>query len=231
MILWENRRHTTRPWIFLQRQSSQGSQCYSYLAESIPSGTWPAWYITNVNYIVVFKNPRDRAQIRHLAPQVYPDDPKFLEEAYYDATSRPHGYLLLDLKQSIPMSIDFERFFPRIRFVTSKCHVDFPADSYKSWERVIVYVSRRFFLTMSDEKLHRATKIVTHSIGKRNACLLAALYHLNKIQRTTFLHNADEKLIRCICECVFNTLKGNVSLEWCEKNRLTKYKKALRRKT
>jgi len=53
----------------------------------------------NANYIVVSKNPRDRAQIRHLARQVYPDDPKFLEEAYYDA-SRPHVYLLLDLKQS-----------------------------------------------------------------------------------------------------------------------------------
>ncbi|XP_071579098.1 uncharacterized protein [Temnothorax nylanderi] len=56
----------------------------------------------NANYIVVFKNPRDRAQTRHLARQVFPDDPKFLEEAYYDATSRPHRYLLLDLKQSTP---------------------------------------------------------------------------------------------------------------------------------
>ncbi|XP_077255586.1 uncharacterized protein LOC143893744 [Temnothorax americanus] len=56
----------------------------------------------NANYIVVFKNPHDRAQIRHLARQVFPNDPKFLEEAYYDATSRPHGYLLLDLKQSTP---------------------------------------------------------------------------------------------------------------------------------
>jgi len=27
---------------FYQRQSSQESQCYSYLAKSIPSGTWPA---------------------------------------------------------------------------------------------------------------------------------------------------------------------------------------------
>jgi len=35
----------------------------------------------NTNYIV-FKNPRDRAQIRHLVCQVYPDDPKFLKEAY-----------------------------------------------------------------------------------------------------------------------------------------------------
>ncbi|KAL6433564.1 hypothetical protein ACFW04_006567 [Cataglyphis niger] len=53
----------------------------------------------NANYIIVLKNPRDRAQI-HLARQVYPDDSKFMEEAYYDATSRPHEYLLLDLKQS-----------------------------------------------------------------------------------------------------------------------------------
>ncbi|KAL6418762.1 hypothetical protein ACFW04_011800 [Cataglyphis niger] len=56
----------------------------------------------NANYIIVLKNPRDRVQIRHLARQVYPDDPKFMKEAYYDATSRPHGYLLLDLKQSTP---------------------------------------------------------------------------------------------------------------------------------
>jgi len=60
-----------------------------------------------------------------------------------------------------------------------------------------------FFLAMkvSDKKSHRATKIATHSI----VCLVATLYHLNKIQRTTFLRNADEKLIRCICVCVFNT--------------------------
>lgn len=56
----------------------------------------------NTNYIVIFKNPRDRAQIRHLARQVYPENPHFLTEAYHDATAQPHGYLLLDLKQSTP---------------------------------------------------------------------------------------------------------------------------------
>jgi len=60
----------------------------------------------NANYRVIFKNPRNRAQIRHLARQVYSDDPKFLEEVYYD-TSRPHGYLLPDLKQSIPNEYRF----------------------------------------------------------------------------------------------------------------------------
>lgn len=56
----------------------------------------------NAHYIVCFKNPRDRAQIKHLARQVYPEQPKFIEESYADATKTPHGYLLLDLKQSTP---------------------------------------------------------------------------------------------------------------------------------
>ena len=52
----------------------------------------------NAQYIVKFRNLRDRAQIRHLARQVYPENPRFLEEAYWDATSQPYNYLLLDLK-------------------------------------------------------------------------------------------------------------------------------------
>lgn len=56
----------------------------------------------NAHYMVCFKNPRDRAQIKHLARQVYPDQTKFIEEAYTDATKTPHGYLLLDLKQTTP---------------------------------------------------------------------------------------------------------------------------------
>lgn len=61
----------------------------------------------NANYIVIFKNPRDRAQIQHLARQVYPEDPRFVQEAYHDAASKPHGYLLLDLKQSTPDNCKF----------------------------------------------------------------------------------------------------------------------------
>ena len=56
----------------------------------------------NSNYIVIFKNPRDRAQIRHLARQLCPENPKFLQEAYSDAVAKPFHYLLLDLKQDTP---------------------------------------------------------------------------------------------------------------------------------
>uniref|UniRef100_A0ABD2VU05 Uncharacterized protein n=1 Tax=Trichogramma kaykai TaxID=54128 RepID=A0ABD2VU05_9HYME len=31
----------------------------------------------NTKYMVLFKNPRDKSQIRHLAQQVFPEDPKF----------------------------------------------------------------------------------------------------------------------------------------------------------
>lgn len=71
----------------------------------------------NTNYMVLFKNPRDRAQVQHLARQVCPENPKFLQEAYFDATSRPFGYLLLDLKQSTPENCRFRtNIFPDDRF-------------------------------------------------------------------------------------------------------------------
>ena len=53
----------------------------------------------NAQYIVVFKNPRDSAQIGFLAQQAFPKCPKFLDEAYQDATRSPHTYLLLNLRQ------------------------------------------------------------------------------------------------------------------------------------
>lgn len=59
----------------------------------------------NSHYIVIFKNPRDAAQITYLARQISPENPKFIQEAYRDATSCAHGYLLLDLKQDTDDSI------------------------------------------------------------------------------------------------------------------------------
>lgn len=61
----------------------------------------------NCQIIVVFKNPRATNQIMHLAKQVYSKNPKFVQEAYEDATKKPYGYLLCDLRQTTP---DFLRF-------------------------------------------------------------------------------------------------------------------------
>lgn len=56
----------------------------------------------NSHYMILFKNPRDASQIRHLGSQLFPGKNKFLVDAYKQATLRPHGYLLLDLTQSTP---------------------------------------------------------------------------------------------------------------------------------
>lgn len=56
----------------------------------------------NSHYMVLFKNPRDAGQIRHLSAQLFPGNVKFLASAYKQATSRPHGYLVLDFTQDTP---------------------------------------------------------------------------------------------------------------------------------
>jgi len=52
----------------------------------------------NTHYMVLFKSPRDAGQISVLGRQLYPEHNKFLVEAFKDATTEPHSYLLLDLR-------------------------------------------------------------------------------------------------------------------------------------
>lgn len=56
----------------------------------------------NAHYIVAFKNPRDRIQIQTFSRQVCPDNNRYIQEAYKDATDQPYGYLVFDMKQSTP---------------------------------------------------------------------------------------------------------------------------------
>lgn len=55
----------------------------------------------NSKYIIVFKNPRDTSQFQHLARQIEPENSSELMRIYKDVTNKPHGYLLIDLTQSI----------------------------------------------------------------------------------------------------------------------------------
>ena len=56
----------------------------------------------NTHYFVLFKNPRDKSQIQFLARQVEPNKSKSVIDVYHSATSRPHGYLFVDLTQECP---------------------------------------------------------------------------------------------------------------------------------
>jgi hypothetical protein len=55
----------------------------------------------NAHYIVLKKNPRDKMQISHLSRQVFPENPRFIQEAFLDATNKEYGYLLFDMTQKM----------------------------------------------------------------------------------------------------------------------------------
>lgn len=82
----------------------------------------------NSSYIIYFKNPRDKTQIRYLARQVSPENPKFIEDAYRDATKEAHGYLMIDLKQN---SNDLCRIKTNIMQSDGYCHVYVPTKGFK----------------------------------------------------------------------------------------------------
>ena len=82
----------------------------------------------NTHVLCVFKNPRDKLQISCLAKQISPHNNKFLVDAYNQATSRAHGYLVLILQQQTP---DLYRvrdsFFPKDAnfFVDKKAYINY----------------------------------------------------------------------------------------------------------
>jgi hypothetical protein len=67
----------------------------------------------NVHYTVLFKNPRDVSQIMALAHQMYPRRTQFFLKAFARATARPHGYIVIDMKQNTPDILRLRTFiFP-----------------------------------------------------------------------------------------------------------------------
>ena len=64
---------------------------------------------------------------------------------------------------------------------------------------------------------------------RKEATVLAALYHFNKEQRKAVLQKSDAKLVRRICECALNVLIGNVPLSKGHKCCLRKHANVLRK--
>ena len=61
----------------------------------------------------MFKNPRDKTQIVHLARQVYPENTSSFHKTYLNVCKDPHTYLFLDLTQSINDLLRFRtKIFP-----------------------------------------------------------------------------------------------------------------------
>ena len=53
----------------------------------------------NAHYMFLFKNPRDRAFIDHLARQAFPGKVKAVRSVYERVTRAPYSFLLVDMRQ------------------------------------------------------------------------------------------------------------------------------------
>lgn len=71
--------------------------------------------------------------------------------------------------------------------------------------------------------------VASTSLSTKNLALLNALRFVDITQRKAILRNADETLIKCICECALNTLNGNVPITEEKKKKLRKYATILRK--
>lgn len=84
--------------VFTKISHHNNISCIFLTQNLFPKGKYSRNISLNANYLVLTKNVRDRAQISHLARQVYPNNSKFLMDVYQDATKLPYSYLFLDFK-------------------------------------------------------------------------------------------------------------------------------------
>jgi GTPase SAR1 family protein len=59
----------------------------------------------NATCFCIFKNPRDQRQITFIAGQICPWNPKYVCEAFKDATKDPFSYLFIDLRPDLEDSL------------------------------------------------------------------------------------------------------------------------------
>ena len=65
----------------------------------------------NSHYVVLFKNPNDLQSVMTFARQINPKKTKEFLQIYETATSKPHGYLLLDFKRQHKKKTDYDLMF------------------------------------------------------------------------------------------------------------------------
>ena len=56
----------------------------------------------NANYLVIYKNPRDKNQAAILGRQMYPSQWRAFVDAFQKATESPYSYMVIDLCQDTP---------------------------------------------------------------------------------------------------------------------------------
>ena len=167
----------------------------------------------NIKYLMLFKNPRDKAQIQHLVRQIHPETRFFC--ATRSSMQRVYSILIsLSIsRRTAWTSLDFVAMCsPMTRCITH---------TYQSILNHADYTTR---LSVGKE----LWSYVKH-FSKINLAPLGALCHGDKEHRTAIVRTADKPLVKCTCECVLNVLQGVVKLSDNTKRQLRRHKCALRK--
>lgn len=210
----------------------------------------------NSHYMILLKNPRDKSQIVNLARQLYPTNMKYLQEVYKDATSRPFGYLLLDLTPDTPEGMRCRTLITssdvpeKYRKTSSLCPIVYQEDGVggkftKSYSVVDRPVPQRGGLIGNDmQSMHQdeclklseskvPPKTSTHA--QRND-LRDCLHRLDVVARTkdprrrrTLLRELahDEAVHRTLQILARNTINMRIPLERHHKQKLIKHSKVI----
>ena len=88
--------------LFTKRSHHNNISVILILQNLFASGKYTRTISQNTQYLVFFKNPRDKSVISTLSKQMYPHQANFLTQAYMEATKKPHDYLFLDMTQETP---------------------------------------------------------------------------------------------------------------------------------
>ena len=92
--------------LFTKHSHHQGVTVLYLCQDMFPVGRYAKSISRNAHYIVAFKNPRDQLGVRNVMLQSFPTTWKDTLETFHQATTRPYGYLVLDLH---PASSDQQR--------------------------------------------------------------------------------------------------------------------------
>ena len=112
--------------LFTKHSHHRKISVINILQDIFPPGPYAKTISRNAHYIVAFKNPRDVTGMRALVSQAFPDNVRDVLKLFRRETSRPYGYLMLDLH---PASDDSQRLFSNILPDEGLTRVFVPEDS------------------------------------------------------------------------------------------------------
>ena len=83
--------------LFTKHSHHQNVMVLYLCQDMFPVGKYAKSISRNAHYIVAFKNPLDQLGVRNVLLQSFPTTWKDSLETFHQATTRPYGYLMLDL--------------------------------------------------------------------------------------------------------------------------------------